>query len=179
MVTSACRSVSPIAIVPIGTIDPILLDTVREGLSREYRVPCTIAPFTADPSRTLHPERRQYHSTELLASLAALPLADRVLGITALDLYIPILTFVFGEAELGGRCAVISSHRLDETFYGLPADADLARARLIKCAIHEIGHTHGLVHCDDYECVMAAAHSVEWLDLKGERLCERCVAGLR
>ena len=179
MVATASGAVTPITLVPIGAVDPFLLDAVRAGLSSEYRVSCTIAPFTADPSRTLHPERRQYHSTELLASLAALPISDRVIGVTALDLYIPILTFVFGEAELGGRCAVISSHRLDETFYGLPADADLATTRLIKCAIHEIGHTHGLVHCDDYECVMAAAHSVEWLDLKGARLCERCAEALR
>jgi archaemetzincin len=171
--------VATLTLVPIGTIAPTALGAVRDALRTEYRVPCAIAPFTADPSRTLHPERRQYHSTELLASLAALPIRDRVIGVTALDLYIPILTFVFGEAELGGRCAVISSHRLDETFYGLPADSALATTRLIKCAIHEIGHTHGLVHCDDYECVMAAAHSVEWLDLKGERLCERCAAGLR
>lgn len=163
-----------IAIVPIGTVDARLLDAVRTGLTAEYGVPCSIASFNADPSRFLHPERRQYHSTELLTSLSALTLPDRVLGVTALDLYIPILTFVFGEAQLGGRCAVISSHRLDDTFYGLPADSDLARARLIKCAIHEIGHTHGLVHCDDYECVMAASHSVEWLDLKGEHLCDRC-----
>jgi archaemetzincin len=181
MVATASGAVtaSRIALVPIGAVDAGLLQAVREGLAAEYRVPCAVAPFTTDPSRALHPERRQYHSTELLASLSALPITDRVIGITAVDLYIPILTFVFGEAELGGRCAVISSHRLDDTFYGLRADAPLARTRTIKCAIHEIGHTHGLVHCDDYECVMAASHSVEWLDLKRESLCDRCAALIR
>jgi archaemetzincin len=168
-----------IALVPIGAVDPGAIDAVRAGLTAAYRVPCTLAPFSPDPSRTRHPERRQYHSTELLAALASLPISGRVLGVTAIDLYIPILTFVFGEAELGGRCAVISSHRMAEAFYGLPANAGLARARLVKCAVHEIGHTHGLVHCDDYECVMAAAHAVEWLDLKREQLCERCAAAVR
>ena len=35
----------------------------------------------------------------------------RLLGVTELDLYIPILTFVFGEAQMGGtaRCRFLPS----------------------------------------------------------------------
>ncbi|MBI4462937.1 MAG: archemetzincin, partial [Acidobacteria bacterium] len=65
----------------------------------------------------------------------------RLLGITALDLYVPVLTFVFGEAQLSGRCALVSAHRLREEFYGLPPSNDLFHERLVKEAVHELGHT--------------------------------------
>ena len=65
----------------------------------------------------------------------------RLLGITQLDLYIPILTFVFGEAQLGGASAVVSYHRLQQEFYGLPQDRDLLANRLLIESVHELGHT--------------------------------------
>jgi archaemetzincin len=100
--------------------------------------------------------------------------AWRILGITAADLYIPILTFVFGEAQVGGPCALVSTHRLTQEFYGLPRDPDLLRSRLIKEAIHEVGHTLELTHCEDYSCAMAPSHAVEWIDLKDGALCANC-----
>jgi archaemetzincin len=99
-----------------------------------------------------------------------------VLGLTAVDLYIPILTFVFGEAQMGGPCALVSLHRLRQDFYGLPPDPEVLSERLLKESIHEIGHTLNLVHCEDYDCVMSPSHAVEWIDLKQSRLCENCRA---
>jgi archaemetzincin len=98
----------------------------------------------------------------------------RMLGISAVDLYIPILTFVFGEAQMGGPCAVISAHRLRQEFYGLTPDHELFRQRVIKEAVHELGHTVNLTHCEDYRCVMASSHAVEWIDLKDSKLCAAC-----
>ena len=104
-----------------------------------------------------------------------LPSTDsRLLGVTSLDLYIPTLTFVFGEAQLHGPCALVSTHRLRQEFYGLPPDPRLAAERLLKEAVHELGHTLGLRHCDDYRCAMAPSHGVEWIDLKSSRLCPDC-----
>jgi archaemetzincin len=97
-----------------------------------------------------------------------------MLGVTAVDLYIPILTFVFGEAQMAGPCAVVSAHRLRQEFYGLPPDPDLLRHRLLKESVHEIGHTLNLTHCEDYTCVMAPSHAVEWIDLKESSLCAAC-----
>jgi len=90
------------------------------------------------------------------------------------DLYIPILTFVFGEAQIGGPCGLVSAHRLRQEFYGLPRDGEMLRQRLLKEAVHEIGHTLALTHCDDYQCAMAPSHAVEWIDLKETTLCETC-----
>jgi archaemetzincin len=104
-----------------------------------------------------------------------------VLGVTAQDLFIPILTFVFGEAQLGpgpAAAAVASLHRLRQEFYGLPPDPALARDRLLKEALHELGHTLGLRHCHDYRCVMSSSHAVENIDLKLAEFCPDCAVSL-
>ena len=88
--------------------------------------------------------------------------------------FIPILTFVFGEARLNGRCAVVSSYRLDNRFYGLPNNPALMEARLLKEAIHELGHTYGLLHCHNPGCVMKSSTYVEEIDFKSSRFCGTC-----
>jgi archaemetzincin len=87
---------------------------------------------------------------------------------------VPVLTFVFGEAQLDGNCALVSTARLKEEFYGMPPRRELARERLIKEAVHELGHTFGLRHCADWRCVMSSSHAVERLDVKGAAFCALC-----
>jgi archaemetzincin len=101
-----------------------------------------------------------------------------LLAVTSFDLYIPILTFVFGEAQLNGPCAVLSTHRLRQEMYGLAPDVELLQQRTLKEAMHELGHTMGLTHCEDYTCVMAPSHAVEWIDLKTRSLCASCRAAV-
>ena len=165
----------PMRIVPIGEVESRLLDIVRTSLAREFRTQCLCDPRPIDPAFAYYPERNQYHSTILVEHLMKLdPNGSRLMGVAGVDLFIPILTFVFGEAQLGGSCAVVSYHRLSQQFYGLPPDDILLGDRLAKEAVHEMGHTFGLTHCEDYDCVMAASHAVEWLDVKGGSLCGDC-----
>jgi archaemetzincin len=162
-------------LVPVGEVDLTLLDHLRTHLVEQFRVRCDLTRPMPAPDFALHAERRQYHSSEILTRLA--PHADnawRVLAVTSVDLYVPILTFVFGEAQMGGACAVVSTHRLCDEFYGLPANPETLKKRLLKEAVHELGHTLHLTHCRDYYCVMASSHSVEWIDLKEHRLCADC-----
>ncbi|MFB3915631.1 MAG: archaemetzincin family Zn-dependent metalloprotease [Terriglobales bacterium] len=163
-------------LVPIGELDRRLLEELRASLATMFRGECELLSNSVSPEFAYHPERQQYHSSEILAHMQN-GLSDdcwRVLGVTAVDLYIPILTFVFGEAQMGGRCALVSLHRLRQEFYGMPPDQQLLRDRLVKEAVHELGHTLELTHCDDYTCVMAASHAVEWIDIKEPRLCSVC-----
>jgi len=168
--------VKRIQVMPLGPVPPDLLAELCSGLGREFRVECEILPAEADPAFAFNLTRQQYHSTEILASLVrkATPASRHLLGITPVDLYIPILTFVFGEAQLEGNCALVSTHRLRQEFYGLPPDSALFRERLLKEAVHELGHTLSLSHCENYECVMSPSHGVEWIDLKGFRFCDEC-----
>ena len=165
-------------LLAIGDVDARLLQTLRRALAGSFRLPARVLDARLDPRLAFHSERGQHHSSELLRAMQPYAAAGawRVLGITAVDLYIPILTFVFGEAQMGGPCAVVSFHRLTQEFYGLPPDPDLLVERLIKESVHEVGHTFDLTHCDDYSCAMAPSHAVEWIDLKDPTLCSSCRA---
>lgn len=137
-------------------------------------------PILIDPEEALDPSRGQYNSTTLLKRLEGIrtPGAHRVLGVTEVDLFIPILTFVFGEALLNRPPAIISLKRLYPQFYGLPEDPDLVLQRAQTEALHELGHTFGLIHCPDYACVMHASRVADEIDLKGPDFCRQCHAGL-
>jgi len=163
-------------LLPVGEVEGTLLEQIRGAIRDCFQVRCDISAATLDPKPSYHPERQQYHSSEILQRMQALfgPADFHVLGITSVDLYIPILQYVFGEAQLGGRFAIVSSHRLRQQFYGLEGDEALLGERLGKEAIHELGHTLGLRHCQDYRCAMASAHAVEWIDLRGSDLCTSC-----
>ncbi|HVP43913.1 MAG TPA: archaemetzincin [Terriglobales bacterium] len=167
---------SVIHLLPVGPPDGAVLERLRRGLQEILRVDCQLLPDSLDPKPFLHAQRQQYHSTQILSALSGLLPNGcwRLLGVTSVDLYMPILTFVFGEAQLTGRCCVVSWRRLTQGFYGLPNDPELFAARLLKESVHELGHTLGLTHCQDYGCVMAASHSVEWIDIKGADFCPAC-----
>jgi archaemetzincin len=165
-----------ISLVPVGRVERGHLESLAEGLAARLRVACWIRPDGLDGEFAYNPVRGQYHSTEILKKLLQDPPAEswRILGVTDADLYIPILTFVFGEAQLGNPGALVSTHRLRPEFYGMPKDPGLLHERLLKEALHELGHTFGLRHCPDYHCVMSAAHSVERIDLKQGGFCIAC-----
>ena len=157
-----------------------LLDALGERLQRVLPVAVEQHPPGFDPELAYDPSRGQYNSRTLLAQLLRdSDGAERVLGVAGVDLFIPVLTFVFGEAQLDGRAAVVSTQRLDNALYGLAPDPALLFERLVKEAVHELGHTFNLLHCSDGRCVMASSTYVEQIDLKGERFCDRCLDALR
>ncbi|HNY40187.1 MAG TPA: archaemetzincin family Zn-dependent metalloprotease [Bryobacteraceae bacterium] len=167
-----------IHILPVSppAMDVNVLDRLSAGLASVFRISCHVSTATVDAAFAFDTYRGQTHSTAVLARLAeSLPGEPGVLiGVTDADLYVPILTFVFGEAQLSGRAAIVSTARLRDEFYGLPPDPVKLGERLLKEAVHEIGHTRGLGHCDDWQCVMVSSHRVERLDLKSARLCASC-----
>ncbi len=160
----------------VGTIETSLLEDLRDALPTCLPVQCEILPFQFDPAPSYHPERQQFHSSELLQRMQSLVEHRdwRFLAIADVDLYIPILKYVFGEAQLGGPCAIVSAFRLRQEFYGLQPDSGILRERLLKECVHELGHTLDLHHCEDYNCVMASSYAVEWIDLRGKSLCSSC-----
>jgi archaemetzincin len=148
------RAMKTLQLLPIGNVDDALLNHLCPAIEATLGISCQRMPLRLDPEFAFHGERQQYHSSEIL--------------------YIPILTFVFGEAQMGGPCAVLSTNRLRQEFYGLPPDKNLFRQRVLKEAVHEVGHTLDLTHCDDYRCAMASSHAVEWIDLKENTFCHVC-----
>jgi archaemetzincin len=157
-----------------------VLDALSASLARVFRMSCHVRTEVLDGAFAFSEQRNQFHSTAILQALdlAAKNGNIRILGITPCDLFVPVLTFVFGEAQLGGRSAVVSMHRLREEFYGLQPRSELLGQRLLKEAVHELGHTFGLRHCPDWRCAMASTHAVERIDLKEAAFCQECRARL-
>lgn len=125
--------------------------------------------------------RGQYRSLDVLAMLVRRcpPDAWKLLAVTERDLFVPVLTFVFGQAQLAGQVAVISLARLRQEFYGLAPNAEIFLERAAKEALHETGHTFGLVHCADRSCAMSLAANVRQIDEKQAAWCAPCTAQLR
>jgi len=152
------------------------MERLRHQLETRFNAKTNVSRCNFDSRGFFDLHRRQYSSSAIIERLEQdlPPTASKVLAVTGLDLYIPVLTFVFGEARLNGRCAVVSSFRLDNKFYGLPQNPLLLQERLLKEAIHELGHTFGLYHCHDPECVMKSSTYVEEIDFKSSRFCDNC-----
>ncbi len=165
-----------IVLIPIGTLKQNVAGFLTLSLPEILQAPCRILAADIALENYYSSDRKQYHSTEILRQL--LPFAtgkeEHILGIMDEDIYIPILTFVFGEAQLSGRCALMSGHRLHQKYYGLPEDETLYLHRCEKEAVHELGHTLGLKHCDNFECVMRYSNSVADIDTKRNVFCPAC-----
>jgi archaemetzincin len=149
-------------------------------LSRRFALP--VRPFDLPPiDFAFDAGRSQYASIPVLEMLLARcpPDGARLLAVTTRDLFIPVLTFVFGHAQLGGRAAVISLARLRQEFYGLPPDPQIFLERAAKEALHESGHMFGLVHCADRSCAMSLSTGVRQIDSKQPRFCAACDSRLR
>lgn len=139
---------------------------------REMKLPRVDFAFDA--------RRKQYGSIPVLEMLSRLCPADaaKLVGVTECDLFIPVLTFVFGHAQLGGRVAVVSLARLRQEFYGLQPNRDVFLDRARKEALHETGHTFGLVHCADRSCAMSLSTHVQQIDQKRAAFCMVCARQL-
>jgi len=166
--------VNPIHLLPLGNADRNLVERLSAPLSQAFLVPVEVETANIDIRRFYDGVREQYNSTAVLQYLRDQASNSRLLAVFKDDLFIPILTYVFGEAELGGSVAVISYHRLQNERYGLPPNPSLLVERMCKEALHEMGHVYGLVHCSLQDCVMHASTYVEDIDLKGSLFCAPC-----
>lgn len=165
-----------IYIIPIETEPGDWLAPLETALQQTFSHPTRCVRRSLPLSRAYDASRAQYSSSQLLLQLIEHRPADavKVLGIAAVDLFVPVLTFVFGEAQLDGPGAIVSMQRLNNKYYGLAEDSRLLTERIIKESIHELGHTWGLLHCRHPGCVLAASTYVEDIDQKSSEPCEAC-----
>ncbi len=165
-----------LAVAPVGAAPGEVLSAMEAALDAAFDLPVARLGGIAEPARAFSPERRQWSSVAFLEAM--LPLvpaaAARLLGVTERDLFVPVLSFVYGQAQLGGRVAVVSLARLRPEFHGLPRSPAVLARRAAAEAVHEVGHTFGLVHCPDRGCPMSLSIDLPDLDGKTATPCPAC-----
>jgi archaemetzincin len=160
----------------IGEVSDEDLSAIQSGLEQRLELKFQRLTPLPDPAHAFDARRRQYNSPVLVKDLLdqCPDGAFRVIGITERDLFIPMLSFVFGQAQLKGRIALVSLARLRQEFYGLVPDRAVFLDRAIKEVVHEAGHTFGLVHCQDRACPMSLSTDIRQVDAKTAQYCRAC-----
>ena len=165
-----------IGLMALDPIDPDILRNLRAALSRFLLLPVRILRPQPLPLKTYQVIRHQYDAIKLLEFLLDEVKTDafRILGVTAKDLCIPILTFVFGDAQVNGKAAIISLFRPRGDADGTMPSQQVLMRRLIMLSLHELGHTFGLEHCRESNCLMKFSSNLEKLDQRPLTLCDYC-----
>jgi len=152
-----------------------VLDILRGDLEDQFACTSEVASCNIDISTHYNPSRRQYDANGILQSISSY--ADentKVLGILRVDIFVPIMTYIFGQAELSGSKGLASLYRLRNELYGLEINNSLLIERFRKVVLHEAGHLHGLIHCHNQVCIMRSSTYVEDIDQKERAFCSSC-----
>ncbi|MCA1757110.1 MAG: hypothetical protein LC649_06605 [Bacteroidales bacterium] len=142
---SSCQ----IILIPCDHFEEMVIRKITDELKLHFGFPVTVRECHNDITEHYNPSRRQYDANKLLQMIGAFPgeKAVRIIGLYRVDLYIPVLTYIFGQAILGGEKAVASLYRL---------------------------RNFGLVHCQNPECIMRSSTYVEDIDQKKLKFCPTC-----
>jgi len=169
-------SLPNITLISFGYFEKDLLENTADAVKNEFRCSVNIKEGHVDLSEFFDQSRRQYNGNSLLKLVDSMSFPDslKTLGLFNVDLFIPILTFIFGQAFLGGRSGIASLYRFNNERYGMTGDNQFLLDRFKKEVIHELGHTFGLIHCHNQTCVMRSSTYVEDIDQKNLQLCSNC-----
>lgn len=169
-------SLKHITLINFGHFEKDFLDRLVDDVSSEFHLTVKVRDGHIDLSDYYDPIRRQYNGNELLKEVDTKYSFDsfKTIGIFNVDLFVPILTYIFGQAFLDGRTGIVSLYRLSNERYGMIMDESNLYDRASKEVIHELGHTLGLIHCHVPTCVMRSSTYVEDIDLKSVNICAKC-----
>jgi archaemetzincin len=159
-----------------GEVEKDVIRVVADGLQGLLRLSVDVLELAPIPADAFIASRGQYNAMILLKHLVERHLNGytKILGLTCRDITNPILTYVFGEGYMGGSAAVMSCLRLRTDPNGRPASREAFLERVVKVAVHEIGHTFSIPHCQEGRCVMRASNGLLELDEKLNYLCGYC-----
>jgi archaemetzincin len=165
-----------ITLISFGFFEELFLKDIAEAVNHEFLFSVNIREGHLDLSEFYDPGRRQYNGTKLLKEVDSVFSSDsyKTLGLFSVDLFIPILTYIFGQAFLNGRTGIASLYRFSNERYGMNSDDKFILDRFKKEVIHELGHTFGLIHCHIPTCAMRSSTYVEDIDQKSAHLCHKC-----
>ncbi len=157
-------------IVSFGGVEDRILLADAVNVKDIFELEARVSTVKADLIYAYTPERGQYHAGTILNYLSRIVYPDmvRLIALVGFDLYEEGLNFVFGEAQYGGKYAVVSTYRLKHS------NEKVFFERVFKETNHELGHTFGLKHCEDPQCVMSFSNSIDDVDRKSRDFCPKC-----
>jgi archaemetzincin len=171
-----------ITLLPVGEIEEDLLQWLERSLKKVFKIEIGCCAVMKFPRDAYNPVRDQYLAAIILMRMRKCLSPEeheKVLGITERDLYADDMNFIFGQAEMPGNVAVISLARLRPSFYGYPERPKIIKQRMLKEAVHELGHAWGLKHCSNPFCVMHFSLSLKDTDKKDHNFCSSCRSRLK
>ena len=165
-----------IFIAPIKFSNSLLLKNIVDELKAKFSSIINVISLDINLDNFYSKERGQYFSTQIIAETINQTSSynGKIILLTEADIFVPVLTFIFGEAQLDGKHSIISVCRLHEEFYLGESNEKLLLERTLKEILHELGHNYGLRHCLDWDCVMHSSPGIEEVDIKGSSYCSNC-----
>lgn len=157
--------------------DANIIHRVEHFLRKTFLTHVTIEHRELSVANAYLKERGQHLSGTIMKNYLQSPYykpASKNFIITGLDIATPVLSYVFGEAQLNGSLAIISVFRLYEELYSGVKNEELFYNRIYKELLHELGHNFGLLHCENWDCVMHSSSIIEEVDIRGEYYCKEC-----
>ena len=171
----------PIGVVPFGEVPEIASKTIAANILGYMHLDTEIALPMERPEYAFDKGRLQYNAGTILKVFESIPFHDyeKVVGVLDVDLFVPILTHVFGEARQGGKYALVSLFRLKRNWDGSSPPMNIFLERAAKVALHELGHLFNLSHCMDERCLMHFSGGLQDLDSAPLYFCRYCSIYLR
>jgi archaemetzincin len=168
-------------LAPLEFASNSFLERIRGELSKLFTSSVNFLNIVIDLEAAYSIERNQFYSTAIIAQASeqVSGIKGNIILLLQSDLYVPVLTYVFGEAQLNGNLSVVSLCRLHEEFYTGVSNENLLLQRVLKEILHELGHNYGLFHCRNWECVMHSSSGIEEVDIKGDFFCNKCISAIK
>ncbi|GAF77986.1 unnamed protein product [marine sediment metagenome] len=170
-----------IGVVPFGEVPEVISKAIAAHILGYLNLDADVLPPSAHPAYAYDERRFQYNAGTILKAFESTPFHDyeKVIGVLEVDLFVPIFTYVFGEAKQGGKYALVSLHRLKTNSDGSDSPSSLQIERAAKVALHELGHLFNLFHCTYEKCLMHFSGGLQDLDKTPLYFCKYCAIYFR
>lgn len=165
-----------ILVVGLGGLPEGLPEGICENLKSRTGQPVLFRGDLTLPHEAFRKVRGQYVSSQIVQVIGARRGLDdgTVVILCSADIFMPGSNFVFGQAQHNGRLVIVNVHRMLEATYGRVSSPVIELRRVLKEALHGLGHTVGLPHCVLRECLMHSAASVAAIDRRADEFCVNC-----